>query len=207
MGLETATYISDLNSSNPLGSDGKNAGDDHLRLIKSTLLATFPNVTGAVTLTHTQVNKAVYLDGSNTVSMVFYVGTAPTGWTQNTTLSGLDGATLRCETSTGGGSVGGTHDVASPPTTSHTHTTTGSTGSESSHTHSVSGNTGTPTGGSGTVEGGVGFDLNSNHYHAISFTSGAGSSHQHTNGTITAVANGPTAFAPKYINVILCSKN
>lgn len=56
MALETATYISDLDSANPTASDAKNQGDDHLRLIKSTVKATFPNVTGAVTPTHTELN-------------------------------------------------------------------------------------------------------------------------------------------------------
>lgn len=56
MALESATYISDLNSSNPAASDAISTADDHLRLIKSTIKATFPNVTGAVTKTHTEIN-------------------------------------------------------------------------------------------------------------------------------------------------------
>lgn len=54
--LETATYISGLTATNPASSDGLSQADDHLRLIKATLLATFPNITGAVTGTHTQLN-------------------------------------------------------------------------------------------------------------------------------------------------------
>lgn len=61
MGLESATYISGLNASNPVhATDQVSQGDDHLRLIKSTLLASLPGVTGAVTSTHTELN---YLDG------------------------------------------------------------------------------------------------------------------------------------------------
>ncbi len=60
MGLETATYINGLVSTNPVSSDAPSAGDDHLRLIKATILATFPNLTGAVTPTHTELN---YVDG------------------------------------------------------------------------------------------------------------------------------------------------
>lgn len=56
MGLETGTYISDLNASNPASGDAKSQGDDHFRLLKSTLQATFPNITGAVTKTHTEIN-------------------------------------------------------------------------------------------------------------------------------------------------------
>jgi hypothetical protein len=60
MALETATYISDLVSTNPTSTDPKSQGDDHLRLLKSTVKATFPNVAGAVTPTHTELN---YVDG------------------------------------------------------------------------------------------------------------------------------------------------
>lgn len=66
MGLETGTYISDLNASNPIGATDQVAqADDHLRLIKSTILATFPNVTGAMTLTHTQLNNAALKNETN----------------------------------------------------------------------------------------------------------------------------------------------
>jgi hypothetical protein len=61
MPLETGTYISDLNASNPAGTDTVDKADDHLRFIKSTLLASFPGVTGAVTATHTELN---ILDGA-----------------------------------------------------------------------------------------------------------------------------------------------
>lgn len=57
MPLETGTYISDLNVSNPAGTDTLDKADDHLRLIKSTVKSTFPNITGAVTPTHTDLNK------------------------------------------------------------------------------------------------------------------------------------------------------
>lgn len=61
MGLETATYIHELDSSNPVGaSDPKGQGDDHLKLIKSTIQNTFPNVEGEMTASHTELNK---LDG------------------------------------------------------------------------------------------------------------------------------------------------
>ena len=56
MALETGTYISDLVITNPVIGDDVGQGDDHLRLVKATLKTTFPNVTGAVTPTHTQLN-------------------------------------------------------------------------------------------------------------------------------------------------------
>lgn len=57
MGLETVVYIDDLNSSWPLGTDNRSEGDDHLRNIKAAILATFPNITGAVSLTQTVLNS------------------------------------------------------------------------------------------------------------------------------------------------------
>ena len=48
MGLETGTYVDDLNAANPVGAtDLKSQGDDHLRLVKSVLKSTFPNATKA----------------------------------------------------------------------------------------------------------------------------------------------------------------
>ncbi len=60
MTVESATYINTLNATYPAGTDAKSEGDDHLRLIKSVLKATFPNVAGAVAPTHTELN---YVDG------------------------------------------------------------------------------------------------------------------------------------------------
>lgn len=47
MPLEAGTYILDLNINNPLSSDKKKVGDDHLRLIKSILRNTFPDANRA----------------------------------------------------------------------------------------------------------------------------------------------------------------
>ena len=77
MGLETGTYIDSLNSSNPGATDSVAQGDDHIRLIKSTVKATFPNLTGAVTSTHTELNK---LDGvTATTAELNYIDVATLG--------------------------------------------------------------------------------------------------------------------------------
>lgn len=60
MSLESGVYISDLVATNPTSSDPKSQGDDHLRFVKSTIKATWPNITGAVTPTHTELN---FVDG------------------------------------------------------------------------------------------------------------------------------------------------
>ena len=77
MGLETGTYIDSLNSSNPTATDAVSEGDDHIRLIKSTVKATFPNLSNAVTSTHTELNL---LDGvtANTTELN-YVDVATLG--------------------------------------------------------------------------------------------------------------------------------
>ena len=56
MALESPTYISDLVATNPVGSDNISDGDAHIRNLKSAIKATFPNVSGAVTPTHTELN-------------------------------------------------------------------------------------------------------------------------------------------------------
>lgn len=55
-GLETGTYISDLVATNPLGSDLASTLDDHIRLVKSTTKATFPNLNGAVSATDEELS-------------------------------------------------------------------------------------------------------------------------------------------------------
>jgi YD repeat-containing protein len=56
MPLESATYINGLDANNPTGSDTKAAGDDHLRLIKGAIKASFPSVAGSVTASHSELS-------------------------------------------------------------------------------------------------------------------------------------------------------
>ena len=61
MALEDLTggskFIDDFVNTNPVGTtDTVSELDDHIRGIKNVLLNTFPNVTGAVTATHTELN-------------------------------------------------------------------------------------------------------------------------------------------------------
>lgn len=92
MGLESATYISDLDASNPLSTDKKKQGDDHLRLIKSVLKTTIPNAdrpwrmpefatkTTTANIATTDENKTILADTSGGT----YTLTLPTpafdGW-------------------------------------------------------------------------------------------------------------------------------
>src|SRR5712664_3765303 len=59
MGLETGTYLSDLNASNPAPTDGLNQADDHIRWIKSAVKTTFPNFAAALNSTPAAIDAAV----------------------------------------------------------------------------------------------------------------------------------------------------
>jgi hypothetical protein len=56
MAVESVTYINNYDPSLPSGGDSIAEGDDHLRNLKKGIKNTFPNVTGEVTATHTQLN-------------------------------------------------------------------------------------------------------------------------------------------------------
>jgi len=110
MALESGTYINSLVSTNPAATDGLAQADDHMRLIKATILASFPNIAGAVTATHTVLNgldarvqslEDAFASGTK---MLFQQSTAPTGWTKDTT---HDDKALRVVTGTAGS--GGTN--------------------------------------------------------------------------------------------------
>ena len=58
MALETGTYLDDLVITNPTGTDAKSEGDNHLRLIKNLLKATFPNMNQAITANVQAILKA-----------------------------------------------------------------------------------------------------------------------------------------------------
>ncbi|NNF60700.1 MAG: hypothetical protein HKN06_05125, partial [Gammaproteobacteria bacterium] len=75
MGLETATYIDDLDSANPVSTDNVSQGDDHIRLLKSTIQASFPGVTGAVNATHTELNTVADNAAEGTFTPTLLAGT------------------------------------------------------------------------------------------------------------------------------------
>lgn len=62
MALESGSFINSLDAANPVATDGLAQADDHMRLLKATIKATFPSVTGAINATHTEINTAT--DGS-----------------------------------------------------------------------------------------------------------------------------------------------
>ena len=58
MGLESVTYVGDLNASNPASTDAKSQGDDHIRNEKTALLNSFAGFTGAILVTGTDGGSA-----------------------------------------------------------------------------------------------------------------------------------------------------
>jgi len=135
MALESGTYIDSLVSTNPAATDGLAQADDHMRLIKATILASFPNIAGAMTATHTILNG---LDGRVTAiesgvhasgtKMLFQQSTAPTGWTKDTT---HDDKALRVVTGTAGS--GGTNAFSTLDATASGTINSSISGSVSSH--------------------------------------------------------------------------
>lgn len=79
MPLETATFIDDLVETNPVATDGLGQADDHLRLIKSAIKTTFPNVTGEVSATHTHLSNG-YVPVGGIILWSGTVASIPTNW-------------------------------------------------------------------------------------------------------------------------------
>lgn len=83
MGLESFSYITSLNSSNPVhATDQVSQGDDHIRGVKLTLLNSFPNVNAAVNFTPTEAN---YVVGVTSAIQTQLDGKAATSHTHATT--------------------------------------------------------------------------------------------------------------------------
>ena len=108
MALESGTYIDSLVATNPVATDGLAQADDHMRLIKAAIKATFPNITGAVTVTHTDLNTVTTPAFPAGTRMLFQQTAAPTGWTKDTT---NDDKALRVVSGTAGS--GGTNALSS----------------------------------------------------------------------------------------------
>jgi hypothetical protein len=60
MTVESAVYLNTLDATKPTGADTVFEGDDHLRLLKTVLKATFPYITGPILVGQAEVN---YLSG------------------------------------------------------------------------------------------------------------------------------------------------
>jgi hypothetical protein len=125
MTIETATYVSQLNASYPAGGDQKLEGDNHVRLIKTTLTGTFANMNAAVTTSAAELNTLV--------------GAASTGVTtlKSVTKTARDNSTSVASTAY--------VDAAQYPYPLSLETTTAKTVTAWTHTHFTNGSASTAT--------------------------------------------------------------
>ena len=224
MGLETGTYISDLNQANPDGAtDLKSEGDNHLRLIKKTILNTFPNIAGEVTPSQDEINPLVGVTartGGGTVLdslasgtlVLFQQTTAPTGWTKQVTHNDKALRIVSGAASSGGTDAFSTTFSAAKATEDYTllvadipdHAHSGTTNSGGVHTHTYPNSTGS----AGAVDGALMIN---------EATSGTTASSQHTGHVHTFTTdtdgggNGGHAhditMDVQYVDVIIASKD
>lgn len=158
-----------------------------------------------------------------TTAMVFYQAAAPTGWTKS--VAHNDKA-LRVVSGAGGG-AGGTHGLSSPPSTAHVHTGPSHVHAGPSHNHMwydwINTNNGARSYASnGSFDlswellGGTGGDKEAlmlstgspdQELQKDQYTSNAGTGSTGAGGTANTGSGSPTAFAPDYIDVIVCTKD
>lgn len=83
MALESGVYINSLDAANPAATDPLAQADDHIKLIKSTVKASFPNISGAMTASHTVLNgldtRVTALETNGGVAIVNNSGTPELG--------------------------------------------------------------------------------------------------------------------------------
>lgn len=82
MPVESASFISQLNPSYPTGAETKAEGDNHIRMFKTAVLGSFPNLgAAAVTATAAQLSNAARRDGDTYTAAQDFTGatiTVPT---------------------------------------------------------------------------------------------------------------------------------
>jgi hypothetical protein len=220
MPLEQATYINQLVPSNPGATDTVAQADDHLRLIKSVLKSTFPNIAGPVTSTQDQINSPI---PSGLIAM-WSGATAPLGWYLCDGTNGtpdlrdrfIVGASNNKPLGTTGGSAStnsaGIHSHGMTGAGAHDHT--GDTGSTAltadqipAHTHSTTIKFQTDIAGGGTRDGLVTSAFTSDgtsSYTTSSVGSGDGHTHslsqdgEHAHSLVEAGSHTHTLTPPYY---------
>lgn len=217
MALESAVHIADLVVSNPLSTDTVSQADDHIRLIKSVLKTTFPNLNQPVTSTPAQLNNPIPFG----VITMWYgaVENVPSGWGLCDGTLGTPDLTNRFVIGAGdayapgatGGSLtsgaAGTHTHTEATAGSHNHT--GTSGSTILTTAQIPAHTHTYSEASGSAfEYGTGLNGTSGLASTSTVASGStggGLGHTHTIGTdgthahtINSVGDHTHAVTPPY---------
>jgi hypothetical protein len=215
MGLETGSTISSLITSNPTSSDPVNQGDDHIRLLKSVLQAQFPGAAGngfatAITATEAELNALHGLTNfyfASGTRMPFAQASAPTGWTQDTT-DNANNRMLRVVNTAGNG-IGGSDSPILNNTTmvAHTHAFTGSalaghTHSDAGHQHSIETRNTLTQGGPNATNAWFNVNASATGVGYANIQASSAGTPAGTNSTTTGVS-----WTPRYIDMIICSKN
>ena len=218
MGLETTVnFISDLNPLNPAEGDLAKDGDNHIRLTKAAIKQTFPNITGAVTATHSDLNTRLVPSG---VILMWSgsIATIPSGWFLCNGVNGTPDLRDRFLVGAGStyavGATGGATTVALVEANlpAHTHSVSGATEGHSNdhfhtgttdgmnsgtvHSHDYAtggvGGTGAPSLGSNGVQFAQTSSVNLNHTHNFT-TSGTNANHTHNFSAISSSVGSGTA--------------
>jgi hypothetical protein len=145
--------------------------------------------------------------------MTFPQTSAPTGWTQLTT-SNETNRMLRVVDTAGGGVGGGDSPILNNIVVTHTHTYSGTTNNQNAnHSHADAGHahpSAAAAGGAQILQGGSTGAAN------FGYSTGTGyaslgietATHGHSfSGTAAAPAGAGSGWAPRYLDLILCSKN
>lgn len=85
MTIESASYLSGLVAANPAFDDDKSEGDDHIRLIKTVLLATLPNLGGRAWRVQTKGGNYTVVAGDN-MTLIDVTASATISFTAAATL-------------------------------------------------------------------------------------------------------------------------
>lgn len=108
MALETGTYISNLTTTNPVTTDKRHQGDDHLRLIKTVVKNTFPDGDRAIYTDSDEVTVA-----SNTTTDILGAASNFIAISGTTTITSLGTGTYRQKFVRFSGALTLTHNATS----------------------------------------------------------------------------------------------
>lgn len=197
MPLESASYISQLDVSNPASTDQLAQADDHLRLIKSVLKTTFPNINGVVSSTDEQLsNPSSTLPVGLIMAWYSTSGSIPSGWAlcDGGTYARSDGSGTIVTPNLVDRVVVGAGSIASQGSTAGSTTAAGTSSASGTHTHTVDGGSHTHT----FVSDGHTLTESEIPAHTHTVSGNPGGSGNHTNvesgigGTVTPIATSST---------------